>query len=274
MEISNAHVAQTLPFAVQFRYNFLLSIISCFLTIVLQLTNLTQVIDDLSDTLQINCLEPTSEGSTCTFQQPLLENLFGPSGLALSDCQFGECVRQSVIDLALSNSTTSGSSGGGSSLSGGVIGGIAVIAAFLGVGAACLAFAWRAQRTARRAGATLELGDKPRGGVGMEWSELGLSVNTERSKARLLSRGGQGVTKSILSGVSGRVAPGTMLAILGPSGAGKTSLVDILSGQEKRGDVTGRIHFFSTSSTGGEKVEARPRIGYVDQVCRCYLSNG
>lgn len=40
-----------------------------------------------------------------------------------------------------------------------------------------------------------------------------------------------GATKHILKGVSGCVKPGQLLAILGPSGAGKTSLLNLLAGR-------------------------------------------
>eukprot|EP00003_Mantamonas_plastica_P019523 TRINITY_DN3183_c0_g5_i1.p1 TRINITY_DN3183_c0_g5~~TRINITY_DN3183_c0_g5_i1.p1 ORF type:complete len:243 (-),score=69.26 TRINITY_DN3183_c0_g5_i1:25-651(-) len=51
----------------------------------------------------------------------------------------------------------------------------------------------------------------------------------------------QATTKRILDGVSGVVKPGEILGILGPSGAGKTSLLDVLSGRNNVGEVFGSI---------------------------------
>jgi len=49
----------------------------------------------------------------------------------------------------------------------------------------------------------------------------------------------KGGTKNILSNVSGTCHPGRVMAIMGPSGAGKTSLLDILAGRKARsgGDI-------------------------------------
>ena len=47
------------------------------------------------------------------------------------------------------------------------------------------------------------------------------------------------VIKSILRDVNGAVLPGHILAIMGPSGAGKTSLLSVLSGRSRptSGDI-------------------------------------
>ena len=68
--------------------------------------------------------------------------------------------------------------------------------------------------------------------------------------------------KNILSNITGSVHPGELLAIMGASGAGKTSFLDILARKNKRGLVTGDFWL------NGEKVqddEFRSVIGFVDQ---------
>ena len=68
--------------------------------------------------------------------------------------------------------------------------------------------------------------------------------------------------KQILSNVQGSVHPGELLAIMGASGAGKTSFLDILARKNKRGTISGDFWL------NGEKVsdsEFKSVIGFVDQ---------
>ena len=68
--------------------------------------------------------------------------------------------------------------------------------------------------------------------------------------------------KEILTGISGIAQPGQIMAIMGASGAGKSTFLDILACKNKRGHVTGTMY------VNGEKIldnEYRNVIGYVDQ---------
>ncbi|MCJ1380399.1 hypothetical protein MMC17_003502 [Xylographa soralifera] len=68
--------------------------------------------------------------------------------------------------------------------------------------------------------------------------------------------------KQILSDIRGIAHPGQVMAIMGASGAGKTTFLDILARKNKRGVVEGRFY------VNGEKVidsEYRSVIGFVDQ---------
>lgn len=68
--------------------------------------------------------------------------------------------------------------------------------------------------------------------------------------------------KEILSGISGIAHPGQITAIMGASGAGKSTFLDILARKNKRGTVLGSM------CVNGEKImdnEYRNVIGYVDQ---------
>lgn len=186
-------------------------------------------------------------------------------------------MRQSVIDFAPGGNGGTDSGGSGSSLSGGVIAGIAVVGALLLIALLLLLWGWILQRKARRGGGALAMGGGVDGeaktgpAVGLRWDNVSLHVpHTPSAWGGFVgqskrSRNIEG-HKAILAGVSGQVAPGTMLAVLGPSGAGKTSLVDILSGQEKRGVIGGDVSFFVPGRDGVEDIQRRPRIGYVDQV--------
>ena len=68
--------------------------------------------------------------------------------------------------------------------------------------------------------------------------------------------------KQILSGVQGVAHPGEILAIMGASGAGKTTFLDILARKNKRGTVVGDFY------VNGEKVndnDYKNVVGFVDQ---------
>lgn len=216
-----------------------------------------------------------------------MDRIFGQTGLQLSNCLFGECVRQSVIDYTSGGTNSTNTSSGGSSLSGGVIAGIAVVGALVLAAFVVLLIGWGLQRRARKNGADSG-GDnegKTAPAAGLQWTNISLRVPSRPSTWASLFRkkgsspipisipGGAAQRdelpgyKTILAGVSGHVAAGEMLAILGPSGAGKTSLVDILSGQDKQGLVGGQVSFFvSGNGDGKDTLEQKPRIGYVDQV--------
>ncbi|KJR85892.1 ABC transporter (Adp1) [Sporothrix schenckii 1099-18] len=68
--------------------------------------------------------------------------------------------------------------------------------------------------------------------------------------------------KKILNNIQGLARPGEVMAIMGASGAGKTTFLDILARKNKRGDVSG--DFF----VNGEKVsnqDFKNVVGFVDQ---------
>ncbi|KAI0313645.1 hypothetical protein OF83DRAFT_1065122, partial [Amylostereum chailletii] len=68
--------------------------------------------------------------------------------------------------------------------------------------------------------------------------------------------------RAILDGVTGGVRPGQVMAIMGASGAGKSTFLDILARKEKRGTVTG------TTLVNGREVSDelfRKVVGFVDQ---------
>lgn len=147
--------------------------------------------------------------------------LFGPSGLSLSACTFGECVRQSVIDET-GTPAASASAHGSSSLSGGVIAGLAVIGALLLLTLLFLGIGLVKQRRARRSHFE---GTGKTGRVGVEWVDVDYVVPRSSGLiGRYLGLGHKGKNPvvvadvHVLGGISGHVNPGQMMAILGPSG--------------------------------------------------------
>lgn len=105
------------------------------------------------------------------------------------------------------------------------------------------------------------------------WGPVRLTDDEEEENARLLADHKPATLhfenvsyslngKSILANVMGTVHPGEILAIMGASGAGKTSFLDILARKNKRGKPMGDFWL------NGEKVnddEFRSVIGFVDQ---------
>ncbi|KAL5533512.1 hypothetical protein ACEPAF_5288 [Sanghuangporus sanghuang] len=224
-------------------------------------TDLTQTINGLDGNLTISCAEPSdgSSTTTCGFQQTILNQLFGSNGLSLSDCSFGECVTQNVLDQASeSNSTTEDT---GKSLNGGVIAGLAVVGALILLALAVLFFGFLSQRRARK-GFHSAFGN---GGVMIAWRNVSYVVPTSYAfrLRRRRSSAADGYTdeKVVLDNVNGRVEPGQMMAILGPSGAGKTTLVEILAGKQKSGVVSGTVT--RSSSVGNSAPLAR--VAFVPQ---------
>ncbi|CAN0188225.1 unnamed protein product, partial [Ectocarpus sp. 4 AP-2014] len=79
--------------------------------------------------------------------------------------------------------------------------------------------------------------------VDFRFRDVRFSVEVSKTKASLM--GGKTGVKHILRGVSGAVESGQILAIIGSSGAGKTSLLDVLVGKVSAGtkglDITGDV---------------------------------
>ena len=75
-------------------------------------------------------------------------------------------------------------------------------------------------------------------------------------------QGAEDEIKTIIKQASGFCAPGTMTAIMGPSGAGKTSLLNVLAGRQRGGVCSGEIML------NGERVHEKSFVrlsGYVMQ---------
>ncbi|KAI5118132.1 hypothetical protein M0805_001731 [Coniferiporia weirii] len=69
-------------------------------------------------------------------------------------------------------------------------------------------------------------------------------------------------SREILSGISGCVKPGQVMAIMGASGAGKTTFLDILARRSKKGIVGGTVLVNGRETTDSE---FRRFAGFVDQ---------
>lgn len=220
--------------------------------------DLVNTINGLTGSISVEC---DASGNSCAFKQSVLQTLFGASGLALSGCRHGECVQPSTIATLTSrfNGETNGG-GGGSSLSAGVIAGLAVVGAFVLLLLALLAWGCMAQRKARRSPpSSLMEDEKLEGAVGVRWESLGYALPS-RARGILPGRPRQN-GRVIFDNLSGQVDGGQLCAILGPTGAGKSTLVDLLAQKRKSGEQTGSVHFTVPADWRGVRV----KVGVVDQ---------
>ena len=79
---------------------------------------------------------------------------------------------------------------------------------------------------------------------GITISLHGLTLDLEDSKWCSCCTRKKKVTKrAILKNITGVIWPGEMYALLGPSGAGKTSLLDVISGRKTTGNISGKVLF-------------------------------
>ncbi|KAM0755765.1 hypothetical protein T439DRAFT_320473 [Meredithblackwellia eburnea MCA 4105] len=223
--------------------------------------DLTATVNGLNSDITISC---DATGSGCSFKQSVLQTLFGDQGLSLSGCQSGECVRESTIATLSSQLTPSASASAG--LVPGVIGGLAVLGFIVALLLLLIALGWINQRKARRRGIPI-YDEKDFTGVGLRWRDVGYSLPPQKqSKDAVRSKRlsfGPDDGRILLDGITGEVPAGHFLAILGPTGAGKSTLVDILAGRRKSGRVSGVVEliFPRTAGAGDRPIT----IGYVDQ---------
>ncbi|KAJ5534650.1 hypothetical protein N7527_000904 [Penicillium freii] len=191
----------------------------------------------------------TLEGTKSVFSEPqmngLIAGVFGDPSIFLS-CDSGECMYKTdepgyerpvkKINTPLIASVIAGSS--------------------LFVVAVILLVWYLSRRAARRSYLRLSLSDdsddetaklladyRP---AALYWDNVSYTLNG----------------KEILSGIQGASVPGQITAIMGASGAGKTSFLDILARKNKRGSVNGDFY------VNGEKIDDndfRTMVGFVDQ---------
>jgi ABC-type multidrug transport system ATPase subunit/ABC-type multidrug transport system permease subunit len=70
-------------------------------------------------------------------------------------------------------------------------------------------------------------------------------------------------TIDLLQGVTGFAAPGTMTALMGSSGAGKTTLMDVIAGRKTGGKIRGQILF---NGHPASRLAVRRCTGYCEQM--------
>lgn len=183
------------------------------------------------------------------FEEPamndLISQIFGDEYISLA-CRSGECMYETEVP---------GYSPPVQEVNTPVIALVIAGCALLIVAITLLAW-WIARRRAYRRWGAIRLGD------GMEDDAARLMVNHKPMSLQFENVAYNLKGKEILSTISGIAQPGQIMAIMGASGAGKSTFIDILARKNKRGITTGRM------LVNGEKIldnEYRNAIGYVDQ---------
>ncbi|KAL2820796.1 hypothetical protein BDW59DRAFT_112926 [Aspergillus cavernicola] len=189
-----------------------------------------------------------SDDDGSKFQEPVLDdlikNIFGDKSITLN-CNSGECLYKTDVPGYLRPVKKINTP-----LIAGVIAGCAlfVVAVILGL--------WYQSRRTRYGRIQLPLSDdsddeahkllaEHRAGA-LYWDNVSYFVNG----------------REILTGIQGAAQPGEITAIMGASGAGKTTFLDLLARKNKRGIVQGDFY------VNGDKVgdsDFKSMIGFVDQ---------
>ena len=195
---------------------------------------------------RFECSQKAGGAHDCAFKEPEMDNLIlsliGDSSILL-DCRAGECIHKTEVPgykRPIKKINTP--------LIAGVIAGCALFVV------AVIFLTWYLSRRKLRYGA-IRLEDS---------DDESIKLMADHKPAILhfnhVSYSLDG--KSILQGIQGTCCPGEVTAIMGASGAGKTTFLDILARKNKRGHVSG--DFF----VNGEKVNDsvyRNVVGFVDQ---------
>lgn len=192
------------------------------------------------------CVQNRGGVNKCSFEEPamndLISSIIGDQSIFLS-CRSGECVHFSELpDYKPSVPKIN------TPLIAGVIAGCSIFLVLV------IVLTWYLSRRSFKYG-PIHLDDSDDEGLKLMADHKPASLQFENVTYTLNG-------KQILQSVSGVAHAGECTAIMGASGAGKTTFLDILARKNKRGDVTG--DFF----VNGEKVsdaDFKAVVGFVDQ---------
>ncbi|KAF9437117.1 ATP-binding cassette sub- G member 2 [Entomortierella beljakovae] len=204
-------------------------------------------IDDfLSEEIEGPAKFTCSDDKSCVFEEPAMNDLiltmFGDPAIYLN-CHSGECLHYTQVPGFTRPPRPDYTFGI-------ILSVVGVFVFMFGLGAAV----WYLAKTS---------GSSGKGFISLPDDEAA-TLMAEHIPATLMFKD-MGYTvgsKEVLRQVSGIVKPGQIMAIMGASGAGKTSLLDILARRNKSGIVSGDIY------VNGKTISSRKYkrvVGYVDQ---------
>jgi ABC-type multidrug transport system ATPase subunit/ABC-type multidrug transport system permease subunit len=193
-----------------------------------------------------SCLQQSGGKNDCQFKEPemdkLIQTMFGDSSIFI-DCEAGECLYETEVpgyERPVKKINTP------------LIAGVIAAASLFVV--AVILTVWYLSRRQFRYG-QIHLDESDDEGTKLMADHKPASLYFDNVSYNLNG-------KQILSEVQGVAHPGEILAIMGASGAGKTTFLDILARKNKRGTVDGNFY------VNGDKVtdaEYKNVVGFVDQ---------
>lgn len=209
--------------------------------------DITDFLDELiRGPATFSCLQQGGGVNSCKFKEPEMDNLiqqmFGDSSIFI-DCQAGECLYETEVpgfERPVKRINTP------------LIAGVIAASSLFVV--AVILLVWYLSRRQYKYG-PIHLDDSDDESSKLMSDHKPASLYFENVSYDLNG-------KQILSGVRGVAHPGEVMAIMGASGAGKTTFLDILARKNKRGSVSGDFY------VNGEKVtdaEYKNVVGFVDQ---------
>ncbi|KAH8650547.1 hypothetical protein BGZ60DRAFT_462376 [Tricladium varicosporioides] len=193
-----------------------------------------------------SCEQQDGGSNDCMFKEPqmdlLIQQMFGDSSIFIN-CQSGECLYETEVpgyERPIKKINTP--------LIAGVIAGASIFVV------AVILLVWFLSRRQFKYG-PISLDDSDDESAKLMSDHKPASLYFENVCYNLNG-------KQILTGIQGVAHPGEIMAIMGASGAGKTTFLDILARKNKRGVVEGNFY------VNGEKVtdaEYKNVVGFVDQ---------
>lgn len=209
--------------------------------------DITEFLDELiRGPAEFRCKQVDGGTNKCFFEEPEMNNLindmFGDNSITLS-CRSGECLYHTDVPgytrpIPKINTPL-------------IAGAIAACSLFL---VAVILLTWYLSRRSMKYG-PIRLEDSDDEGTKLMTDHKPASLYFEHVSYHLNE-------KRILSDIQGMAHPGELTAIMGASGAGKTTFLDILARKNKRGQTTGDFY------VNGEKVDDsdyKSVVGFVDQ---------
>ncbi|GAA5979551.1 hypothetical protein JCM5350_004931 [Sporobolomyces pararoseus] len=194
-------------------------------------------------------------GEPSRFEEPamnqLINDIFGDTYITLN-CKSGECMRSSEVPGFVRPPKPNNKTW--------VIVSVAIVVAILFLGLFLFWYLGRGTTNVEYSflGGRIRLPSNGAGDAGKSLLEDHIPTALQFSDISYTLSSG----RRVLEGVSGAVQPGEVMAVLGASGAGKSTFLDILARKSKRGSVGGQV------LVNGRKVsstEYRRVVGFVDQ---------
>lgn len=195
----------------------------------------------------------TGEGSK--FEEPamnqLINDIFGDTFITL-DCKAGECMRKSEVPGFVRPPKPNDRRW--------VIASVGIVGAVILLGLLAFWYLGRAASGVKYSllGGRIRLGSDDSGPTSKSLTEDHIPAALQFADLTYTLPSG----KVVLDRITGAVRPGEVMAVIGASGAGKSTFLDLLARKAKHGSVTGEV------LVNGQKVpdaEFRRVVGFVDQ---------